>query len=124
MSAKRRSTRKASAPTASRSTKRTPGGALLFLSPTDPGRPVHRHLADPWLRKAEGPAGLETQEGSLWHAYRTSWATARKHLPAIDAAKAGGWSGAETLQAVYQQVADIDTLLRVVLEAGGVREVR
>ncbi len=75
------------------------------------------------LRKAEALAGIATQKGSLWHAYRRAWATARKHLPAIDVAAAGGWKGVETLQAVYQQ-ADTDTMLRVVLEAGEVREVR
>lgn len=54
---------------------------------------------------------------------RTCRGDGRKHLPAIDVAKAGGWSGVETLQSVYQQ-ADADTLLRVVLEASVVREVR
>ncbi|MEE9208352.1 MAG: tyrosine-type recombinase/integrase [Gemmatimonadota bacterium] len=99
------------------------GAALLFPSPTDPAAPADRHLADAWLRKAEALAGIATQKGSLWHAYRRAWATARKHLPAIDVAAAGGWKGVETLQAVYQQ-ADTDTMLRVVLEAGEVREVR
>lgn len=99
------------------------GGALLFPSPADLETPVHRYLADKWLRKAERLAGLKPQEGSLWHAYRRAWATARKHLPAIDVARAGGWSGVETLQSVYQQ-ADTDTMLRVVLEPAQIREVR
>lgn len=99
------------------------GSALLFPSPTNPARPADRHHAAKWLQKAEALAGLETQEGSLWHAYRRGWATARKHLPAIDVARAGGWAGVETMQAAYQQ-ADTDTMLRVVLEAGEVREVR
>ena len=99
------------------------GGALLFPSPADLETPVHRYLADKWLRKAERLAGLEPQEGTLWHAYRRAWATARKHLPAIDVAQAGGWSGVETLQSVYQQ-ADTDTMLRVVLEPAEIREVR
>lgn len=99
------------------------GSALLFPSPTNPDRPADRHHAAKWLQKAETLAGLETQEGSLWHAYRRGWATARKHLPAIDVARAGGWAGVETMQAAYQQ-ADTETMLRVVLEAGEVREVR
>jgi hypothetical protein len=44
-----------------------------------------RHLADKWLREAEGLAGLEPLRGSLWHAYRRKWATERKHLPDVDA---------------------------------------
>lgn len=99
------------------------GGALLFPSPADLETPAHRYLADKWLRKAEKLAGLESQQGTLWHAYRRAWATARKHLPAIDVAAAGGWSGVETLQSVYQQ-ADTDTMLRVVLEPAEIREVR
>jgi hypothetical protein len=47
----------------------------------------------------------------------------RKHLPAVDVAKAGGWTGTRTLETVYQQ-ADHDTMLRVVLEHAQVREAR
>jgi hypothetical protein len=50
------------------------------------------------------------------------WATERKHLPAADVAAAGGWANASTLQECYQQ-ADSATMLRVVLEAGELREV-
>lgn len=42
-------------------------------------------------------------EGSSWHAYRRGWATARKHLPDVDIAAAGGWKNAITLKTVYQQ---------------------
>ena len=46
---------------------------------------------------------------------RRGWATARKHLPAADVAKVGGWKqGSVTLLAVYQQP-DADTTLAVVL---------
>ena len=91
-----------------------PESPYLFPSPTDPLRPVSRHLADKWLRKAERAAGLEPQNGSLWHAYRRKWATERKHLPPIDVAAAGGWSGPESMQRCYQKV-DQATLLSVVL---------
>ena len=49
------------------------GTAPLFPSPEDAGKPTSRHLADKWLREAETLAGLEPQEGSLWHAYRRRW---------------------------------------------------
>ena len=83
-------------------------------SPGDPTKPMTRHLADKWLRKAEKLAKLEPQKGSLWHAYRRKWATERKHLPDVDVAAAGGWKNAVTLKTAYQQ-ADADTMLQVVL---------
>ncbi|HIF23482.1 MAG TPA: hypothetical protein EYQ27_16615 [Gemmatimonadetes bacterium] len=66
-------------------------------------------------------AKLEPQKGSLWHAYRRKWATERKHHPDVDVAEAGGWKTIETLKTAYQQ-ADPETMLRVVLEAGELRE--
>ncbi len=87
--------------------ERPPGcdrpAAPLFPSPTDPDIPMSRHLADDWLRRAERLAGAPPLDGSLWHAYRRAWATARKHLPDVDVAAAGGWKDATTLKAVYQQ---------------------
>jgi len=81
------------------------GAAYLFPSPTDPAKPVSRHLADKWLRRAERLAGLEPQRGSLWHAYRRN----------TDVAAAGGWAGPETMQRAYQH-ADQATMLAVVLD--------
>ena len=99
------------------------GTAPLFPSPKDLARPVDRYLADKWLRTAEGLAKLDSQDGTLWHAFRRMWATERKHLPAVDVATAGGWKNAHTLQLVYQQP-DADTMLRVVLEHGELREAK
>ena len=97
------------------------GSAPLFPSPEDPQKPITRHLADKWLRKGERLARLEPQRGSLWHAYRRKWATERKHLPDVDVAAAGGWKTVQTLKSAYQQ-ADAETMLRVVLGAGELRE--
>jgi integrase len=97
------------------------GPAPLFPSPRDRHRPMTRHLADKWLRRAEGLAGLEPQPGSLWHAYRRKWATERKHHPDVDVAAAGGWKTIHTLKTAYQQ-ADQETMLRVVLDARELRE--
>jgi integrase len=99
------------------------GSAPLFPSPEDAQKPISRHLADAWLRKAEKLAKVEPEKGSLWHAYRRKWATERKHLPDVDVAAAGGWKTVQTLKTAYQQ-ADAETMLRVVLEAGELREVR
>jgi integrase len=99
------------------------GSAPLFPAPGNAQKPISRHLADRWLRKAEDLAGLEPQKGSLWHAYRRKWATERKHLPDVDVAAAGGWKTVQTLKSAYQH-ADAETMLRVVLEAGELREAR
>ena len=90
------------------------GAAPLFPSPGDPTRPMTRHLADKWLRKAEKLAGLDPQVGSLWHAYRRKWGSERKHLPDVDVAAAGGWKDTVSLKHAYQQ-ADAETILSVVL---------
>jgi integrase len=98
------------------------GPAPLFPKPTDPDKPITAFLADKWLRRAEELAGVEKQDGTLWHAYRRKWATERKHHPDVDVAKAGGWASLEALKTAYQQ-ADDETILKVVLEPGKLREV-
>lgn len=99
------------------------GAAYLFPAPGDATKPVARDLASKWLKRAEEKAGLEKLDGSLWHAYRRKWATERKHLPDADVAAAGGWANANTLRLVYQQ-SDAETMLRVVLERGELREAK
>ena len=99
------------------------GATPLFPSPVDPQKPIRYELASAWLRQAEKLAGLEKQDGSLWHAYRRAWAISRKHLPDVDVASAGGWKSTETLRRVYQQP-DAGTMLRVVLEAAELREAK
>jgi integrase len=84
-------------------------GGLLFPSDSDRDIPVRRDVFDRWLRAAEVKAGLPKLDGSLWHAYRRAWATARKDLPLKDVAAAGGWSEVGTLLRCYQQ-ADEDTI--------------
>lgn len=79
------------------------GSAPIFPAPTDRSKPISTAVAAAWLRKAEKMVGLEPHDGSLWHAYRRGWATARKGLSDIDVAHAGGWSDTRTLKAVYQQ---------------------
>ncbi len=99
------------------------GSAPLFPKPTDRALPLTTYLASKWLIEGEKLAGLDTQKGSLWHAYRRKWVTERKHLPDVDVAAAGGWKDTQSLKTAYQQ-ADTATMLRVVLEAGELREVR
>ena len=93
----------------------------MFPSPKDSEEPITRHLADKWLREGEKLAGLEPQQGSLWHAYRRKWATERKNFPDVDVAAAGGWADTQALKKCYQH-ADPTTMLRVVLEGGELRK--
>ena len=81
-------------------------GGLLFPSYRDPSVPVRRDVFDRWLRSAETKAKLPKLDGSLWHAYRRAWATARKDLPLKDVAAAGGWTDAGTLLRCYQHPDD------------------
>lgn len=98
------------------------GAAYLFPSPVAPDRPVDRNRAGKWLQEAERLAKVPKQRGGLWHPYRRGWATARKGLPIIDVAQAGGWRSTDTLLKSYQQ-ADDATILRVVEHTGELREV-
>ncbi len=97
------------------------GKAYLFPAINDPSKPVAKETVSQWLVRAETLAGVEKQDGSLWHAYRRGWATARKHLPVQDVMAAGGWSEPTTLQTCYQQ-ADRETMYRVVCEPANLRE--
>lgn len=73
------------------------------------------------VAQAEKLAELPHVEWAGFHAFRRKWATERKHLPTVDVAAAGGWTGTETLILCYQQ-ADEATMLAVVLGGGLLRE--
>ena len=76
---------------------------------TDRDVPVRRDVFGRWLLVAEAKAELPKLNGSLWHAYRRGWATARKDLSLTDVAAAGGWSDPATLLKCYQD-ADNETM--------------
>lgn len=89
------------------------GAAWVFPSDTDPSRSVDRHLASRWLRRAEKLAGIEHVRGRGWHSFRRAWASARKHLPDVDVAAAGGWKDTATMKRCYQH-ADAPGVLQAV----------
>jgi len=97
------------------------GGAYLFPSPTDASKPIRRHLAADWLRRAEELAELPRLVGGQFHSYRRNRVTERKHLPDVDVAAAGGWTELSSLKKAYQQ-ADESTMLQVVFQVGELRE--
>lgn len=83
-------------------------------------RPVEalsRSSATKWLRVAEQRAGLDKLTGGLWHPYRRLWATERKHLPDVDVAAVGGWTGTKAMKLSYQQD-EAKRALSVVMNAG------
>ena len=96
-------------------------GGLVFPRHSDPTQALGRDSFGHWLRDAEAKAGLPKLDGSLWQAYRRSWATSRKSLPLVDVAAAGGWSDVSTLLNCYQQ-ADKETLLEVMSHSRKIRE--
>lgn len=100
---------------------RWPQSPYLFPSPRNPAHAVSKDLASDWLERAEVLAELPKLDGSLWHAYRRGWATARKHYPAVDVAAAGGWRTRETLERIYNR-ADPATTLKVILEPQELRD--
>jgi integrase len=98
------------------------GQVPLFPSARDSTKPITRYLAAAWLREAEKLANLPKQKGTLWHAYRRTWATERKPFPDADVAAAGGWKSVASLK-LYQQP-DAATMLAVVLGGGELREIK
>ncbi len=55
-------------------------GGLVFPSEQDSSVPLRRDVFGKWLLAAEKRAGLAKLDGSLWHAFRRAWASARKDL--------------------------------------------
>jgi integrase len=98
-------------------------GSLLFPTDKDPTQSMSRDTFGHLLASAERKAKLPKLDGSLWHAYRRSWATSRKGLPVAGVAAAGGWSDISTLLNCYQQ-ADHQTLLDVMSHSKKISEVK
>lgn len=78
------------------------GEASLLPATDHPELPLPRSTATKWLEKAEQLADLPKLRGGLWHAYRRLWASERKHLPDVDVAEAGGWTGTKAMKMAYQ----------------------
>jgi integrase len=72
--------------------------------------PWHRKRFDALLRRAERKAKVAKLDGGLWHCDRGKWATERRHLPAVDVMKAGGWTDRKTMEMCYQHADDAGVL--------------
>jgi len=95
----------------------------LFPAPRTASKHLSKDVASSWLLRAEQLAKVPKQDGSLWHAFRRGWATARKQMPDVDVAASGGWSDVTSLRQCYQ-AADQATMYRVVSEPLEIRETR
>lgn len=98
------------------------GSGYLFPGPFDAKGHLRYEAVRDWLREAEEKAELEAIKGHVFHAYRRLWASARKDLPDVDVAQAGGWSSLQALKSAYQQP-DGRTMLKVVTHDAELREV-
>lgn len=96
------------------------GGGPLFPAWRDPSRPVNVWAFDHLLVEAERVAKLPKLQGSLWHCWRRSWATARKGHAIRDVMYAGGWRRPQVLLDAYQ-AADAEAVRAVVEEPRKVR---
>lgn len=96
-------------------------GEWIFPAPESDGH-VRADVAGRWLREAEAEGKVwrdrERPDRWGWHAFRRMWATARKHLPDVDVAEAGGWADPAVMRQCYQH-ADRETTRRAILEVGG-----
>jgi hypothetical protein len=84
-------------------------------------RPMRRDTFGNALRRAVRNTKFRQFRGGLWHSYRRSRATARKHLSVVDVAAAGGWKDPGTLIRYYQHPTN-DALLAVMSEPRKVHE--
>ena len=98
------------------------GEALIFASPSDHTRPLHRTTVTGWYRCAEQLAELPKLKGGSWHPYRRRWASERKHLPLKDVAAAGGWTDTTTIMRCYQ-TPDLETMEAVVNSPRRIRQI-
>jgi integrase len=92
-------------------------------APEAPTRPLDGHLADKWLREAEKLAGLEPQQGGLWHLFRRKAATELKGQSDKDVMELLGWTDLRSLKSAYQH-ADPATMLAALESRRELREVR
>lgn len=88
-------------------------GGPVFPSERNHAQAVPKSAAYYWLKRAEGLAGLEHQAQGGWHMMRRGFATARKHLPLVDVAAAGGWKDTATVLQCYQHADQKGTLAAI-----------
>lgn len=89
------------------------GKAFLFPSFAREGEPIRQDAVAPWVRNAEIRAGLPKHDGSLFHAFRRGFVTARKGHPLSDLAASLGSIDTATIVKCYMGT-DMASMYRVV----------
>jgi integrase len=79
------------------------GEHWIFPSDVDPSRPLPRHTANKWWRRAEAKAKLDHVPGMGFHSARRKFASELKGTNLRDLAYMGGWKNPQTVLTVYQQ---------------------
>jgi integrase len=75
----------------------------VFPTPSDPAKPVSRHLLRDWWERGQAQAKLPAEPGRGWHSLRRQFATEMKHAPLKDLCALGGWKSPQTVLTCYQR---------------------
>ena len=75
----------------------------LFPAPSNPAKPISRHLVRNWWQRGQALAKLPTELGRGWHSLRRQFPTEMKSAPLKDLCALGGWKSPQTLLMCYQR---------------------
>jgi integrase len=75
----------------------------VFPAPSDPAKPISRHLLRDWWQRGQALAKLPTELGRGWHSLRRQFATEMKSAPLKDLCALGGWKSPQTVLTCYQR---------------------
>jgi integrase len=75
----------------------------VFPAPSDPAKPISRHLLRDWWERGQALAKLPPEPARGWHSLRRQFATEIKHAPLKDLCALGGWKSPQTVLTCYQR---------------------
>ncbi len=75
----------------------------VFPAPSDPAKPISRHLLRDWWQRGQALAKLPPEPGRGWHSLRRQFATEMKYAPLKDLCALGGWKSPQTVLTCYQR---------------------
>ena len=74
----------------------------VFPAPSDPAKPISRHLVRNWWERGQELANLPAEPGRGWHSLRRQLPR-MKHAPLKDLCALGGWKSPQTVLTCYQR---------------------
>lgn len=75
----------------------------VFPAPSDPAKPISRHLLRDWWERGQALAKLPVEPGRGWHSLWRQSATEMKHAPLEDLCALGGGKSPQTVLTCYQR---------------------